>query len=422
MTNNVVELLKQTVHLLYVNGQTTQRVVDDTKKLAYALGCSIELMPQWNVVFLSYTFDRNAKSAWQTEIIQSHPSGVDMNKVAKTSQLIDEICHHTGGLTEALIEQWHLKLKSIAQLQPSSHARFILMCGAGAAALGMIFGVSDVYSLTLIFISAALGAVTRRLIARQSTNLFIQPLVAAAVAGLVALFARRYFTGINLQLVELAPCMILVPGAHILNALLDLVRGRLTLGLARSFYAVLILFAISTGLIAVLSFGSGSIDLSVPIGQTTLAVDVLSAGVAVAAFGAFFSIPWRLLFVPVLVGMLCHASRWFLEDAGLSVEFATFFACLVAGCATTVLSKYLKLPFAALAFASVVSMMPGFFVFKFASALIDIFNAGGQATVGLISSSIAYFIAATLIVFLMALGLILPKMLFDGYYEKRKDA
>jgi len=41
-----------------------------------------------------------------------------------------------------------------------------------------------------------------------------------------------------------------------------------------------------------------------------LIIDVIVAGCAVASFGTFFSMPWRLLAFPVAVGMIAHAARW----------------------------------------------------------------------------------------------------------------
>jgi uncharacterized membrane protein YjjB (DUF3815 family) len=41
-----------------------------------------------------------------------------------------------------------------------------------------------------------------------------------------------------------------------------------------------------------------------------LVIDVIAAGCAVASFGTFFSMPWRLLALPIAVGMVAHAARW----------------------------------------------------------------------------------------------------------------
>ena len=49
--------------------------------------------------------------------------------------------------------------------------------------------------------------------------------------------------------------------------------------------------------------------------------DVIAAGVAVAAYSTFFAMPWRMVPIPVVIGMLAHAARWAtISVAGASVE------------------------------------------------------------------------------------------------------
>jgi uncharacterized membrane protein YjjB (DUF3815 family) len=293
------------------------------------------------------------------------------------------------------------------------------MAGVGATALGLIFGVTSLLTLTLIFFAAALGAVLRR--ALKGENLFVQPLVAASVAGLVGGAAQHVFTDTQLQFVDMTPCMILVPGAHILNASLDLARGRLSLGIARLTYSLMILLAICAGLLLGLTVTNGSFTKDMFSAQVPLWLDIISAGVAVAAFGAFFSLPWRVLIAPILVGMVCHASRWLVLENGGGLVFGAFVACLIAGIMTAILARQLKLPFAALAFSAVVSMMPGIFVFKLASSLIEVYLAGSSATLPMLTNVVSNGTATFLIVMAMTLGLIVPKMLIDSWLGERKQ-
>jgi uncharacterized membrane protein YjjB (DUF3815 family) len=211
--------------------------------------------------------------------------------------------------------------------------------------------------------------------------------------------------------------MILVPGAHILNASLDLARGRLSLGLARLTYCLMILLVICAGLLVGLTITNGSLTDGMLSDQVPLWLDILSAGIAVAAFGAFFSLPWRILIAPIVVGMLCHASRWLILENGGGVVLGAFVACLIAGAITALLARYLKLPFAALAFSAVVSMMPGIFVFKLASGLIEVYRADSDATLAMLTGVVSNGTATLLIVLAMTFGLIVPKMLIDGWFE-----
>jgi hypothetical protein len=70
--------------------------------------------------------------------------------------------------------------------------------------------------------SAATGAMLRRALAYYRTNPFLQPLCAALLAGIVGALAVRYQLSSSLRLVAVCPCMILVPGPHVLNSMMDL--------------------------------------------------------------------------------------------------------------------------------------------------------------------------------------------------------
>src|SRR5262249_62425810 len=109
-------------------------------------------------------------------------------------------------------------------------------------------GIQHLPAAVLIFISAAAGAILRRGLARYSANVFIQPLCAALLAGVIGALAVRYQLSSSLRLVALCPCLILVPGPHILNSGLDLSDGRIDLGATRLIYAGLVVVAIAIGL------------------------------------------------------------------------------------------------------------------------------------------------------------------------------
>jgi len=104
--------------------------------------------------------------------------------------------------------------------------------------------------------------------------------------------------------------MVLVPGPHFLNGALDLINGRIVLGVARSAYAGLIVLAIWVGLL----LGLAILGVSLPADPSGRAVplgeDVVAAGVAVAAYSIFFSTPLSMLPWPIAVGMAAHAFRW----------------------------------------------------------------------------------------------------------------
>src|SRR5712692_801982 len=330
-------LIAVSARLLFANGQTTDGTVAAVERLADALGVRATVLPRWGE--LTVRIDGDISSPY--EIFAVEPVGVDMNKVAATIKVIDEV---RDGRIDA--EAARSALEAVARFPPVSVARFALLAAAGAAALGVIFGATHLPSLVLIAFSAGAGAGLRRWLAGMSRNPFVQPFGAALLAGAVGAIAVRLQLSSVLRLVAVCPCMVLVPGPHLLNGTIDLARGRTALGASRIGYAGLIVLMICTGLLVGLSLGGVTLPVSGPSHPVPLGYDVLAAGVAVAAYGTFFAMPWRMLTIPILIGMLAHAARWaFVSMAGVSVETGALVACLVVGTIVTPIADRLRMPF-----------------------------------------------------------------------------
>ena len=395
--------------VLFVNGQSTEVTVAAAEHLARTLGVPGKIVPRWGQVELDVEDEEGR--LYSTE---GDPTGVDMQRVAAAMSTVANV--EAGRLAPQSAAS---AIRGIAEAPPVPIWLFTLAAAAGAVALAVIFGVEHLAPAGLILLSAAVGAVVRRALARWSTNVFVQPFCAALVAGIVGGFAVRYDLSSSLRLVAVCPCMVLVPGPHVLNGAMDLMVGRIHLGAARMLYALLIVVAISTGLLLGLTF----LGVSLPLDPTGRAVplwqDVIAAGIAVFAYSVFFSTPLGMLPWPVAIGMLAHALRWAaITILGTGVAAGAFVACLVVGAILTPVSHRRHMPFAAIGFASVVSLMPGVYLFRMASGLVKI-GAGGPATPAPLTESVGNGMAALIIILAISLGLIAPKMLIDSVYETR---
>jgi uncharacterized membrane protein YjjP (DUF1212 family) len=401
-------LISLSAKLLFENGESTEKIVSALDQLAHALGFRATVFPRWG----DLTIHIIDGSGSRHEILAAAPVGIDMRKVAATIGVIDDVCN---GYLDG--EAARSALEAVARFPPVSITRFALLAAAGAAALGVIFGAAHLFSLLLIAISAGVGACIRRWLSRISRNLFVQPLCAALLAGAIGAIAVRLQFSTALRLIAVCPCMILVPGPHLLNGTIDLARARIGLGASRIAYAGVIILMICTGLLTGLSFGGVNLPVSVPSYPVPLGYDVIAAGVAVAAYGTFFAMPWRMLPIPVAIGMLAHASRWgMISVAGASVQTGALVACLVVGIIITPIADRLRLPFAAFAFASVVSLIPGVYLFRMAGGLADLVTPGGKTSVDVLLNTIADSTTAMLIILAMAFGLILPKMCIEHFF------
>jgi uncharacterized membrane protein YjjP (DUF1212 family) len=398
-----LETIALAATLLFSHGQTTERTVTAAERLGHALGVTVAVMPYWGELVVKV--DRAPVSL----VVPAKPLGVDMGRVLAIMMVIDQICDGTLSTGDA-----QSALGSAGRLPPASTPRFALFAAIGAASLGVIFGIFNPTSLLLIAASAAMGALVRRWLSGFTSNPLIQPLCAAFIAGAAANAAGHFQPPDAVALIGFCPCMVLVPGPHILNGAIDLARTRVALGIARLTYAGLIVLLICAG--GLFGFATGGANLAMVASPPAVPflIDVIAAGCAVASFGTFFSMPWRLLAFPIAVGMVAHAARWALISlAGASAPTGALVACMLVSLLASPVADRLHLPFAAVAFSAVVSLMPGFFLFNTATGLVELVSIGPSAPPALLSSIATSGVTAFLIIMAMAFGLILPRMLFE---------
>jgi uncharacterized membrane protein YjjP (DUF1212 family) len=407
-----LDLILQAGKLLFANGQTTEKIMFALKELATAGGFKGTMFVEWGALRVHLQDGSGSHS----ETISVEPAGVDMSKVRYTMELIHQVGEGTMDIAAA-----RSALQRISESPPVSLIRFALLAAAGATALGVIFGVDHSVALILIALVAGAGACLRRWLAKLSHNLFVQPFCAALLAGVAGAIVVRLNLSSDQSLIAVCPCMILVPGPHLLNGALDLARARIPLGIARIVYATVVTLTISTGLVLGIAFGGAGLSPGGSSARVPLGYDVLAAGVAVAAYGTFFNMSWSRLPIPVAVGMLAHGCRWSaITLAGVNPAAGALIACFIVGIIMTPVADRLRLPFAGIAFASVVSLIPGSYLFRMAGGMASLLAVGTKAGPELFFQVMSDATGAILIVVAMTFGLVTPRIFWPIIFRRKE--
>ena len=263
------DLVLACAHVLHTNGQSTQETVQAAERLGTQLGLRTTMIAHWEELELRAADGTGSQVSFE----RGSPIGMNMDRVASAMSAIANCAVGRPPIGAALEN-----IKAIAHAPPAPTWLFTLAAAAGAAAMAAIFGVHHLKAVVLIMVSAAAGAVLRRTLARYSANTLLQPFCAALLAGMIGALAVRYNLSSSLRLVAVCPCMILVPGPHVLNGAMDLIAARINLGASRLVHAGLIILVISVGLL----MGMGILSVALPVGEPGRAVslwlDVIAGG------------------------------------------------------------------------------------------------------------------------------------------------
>jgi uncharacterized membrane protein YjjP (DUF1212 family) len=318
-------------------------------------------------------------------------------------RVLDDLCAERIRVDEALARL--TQVEHTVRRYP--RVVLIALFGLAASALARILG-ADTGAISVAGVSAAGGLFARQELAKRHVTLFALPFAAALIGAVLgAAVIRLGWTGTS-ALALVVPSLMLVPGAHLINGVDDLLGNHMQSGIGRLGLAAVVLMAAALGVLLGYWLVLGFITLaaaSTPA-PLTLATDVVLAGVAAGGFALSFNVPQRVVWVCLLSGMVGHGARYMALQGGLNVEVATLCGCLLVGVIGAIASDRLQLPFSAVAFAAAVPMMPGAFIYEGIANAVRLSVSGDPDPV-LTATTVGLSLRAIFVVGCIVLGLVI---------------
>jgi uncharacterized membrane protein YjjB (DUF3815 family) len=259
-------------------------------------------------------------------------------------------------------------------------------------------------------LAAGLGLLARQELARRHFSLLALPLTAALLGSALGGLAVRLGWTRTPELALVVPALMVVPGPHLLNGLLDLIDNHLPMSLFRLWLAAGVLLASALGIVL-------GVKLTVPSPlfaeqgaaalRPNLASDVALAGVVTCGFAVFYNTPWRHLWMAAAGGMAGHGLRFLALGAEFRLEVATFLGGLTVGAISAWMARSSKTPVAVIAFAGAVTMIPGLSLYRALGGALHLARQGAGADPVTVVATLGNTGQGCLVVGALGLGLVL---------------
>jgi uncharacterized membrane protein YjjP (DUF1212 family) len=350
--------------------------------------------------------------------IQTPELRINASLVVETLNVIDDLCASRIGLDDAM-----RRLEAVERTTPR-YGRWMLVVlfALGGSALAWLLR-ADTVAVIVSGLSSGAGVVARQQLGSRRVVFLAQPFTAGLIGALLGgLTVRLGWTG-SAGLCLVVPALMLVPGPHLINGVQDVLENNMASGLGRLSLAAAILLAAAIGVLigAELTVGltPGS-EVSSSALPLTLSLDVLLAGVAACSFGAFYNTPRQVLWVSIVCGMVGHGLRYVCLEQGLTVDVATLVGCVAVGAIGNTAANRLHLPFASVAFAGAVPMMPGVFIYQSIAGAARLAIAGTAADASMVAATAALSSRAAFVVGAIALGLLIGASLTARLTDARQ--
>jgi uncharacterized membrane protein YjjB (DUF3815 family) len=204
--------------------------------------------------------------------------------------------------------------------------------------------------------------------------------------------------------------LMVVPGPHLINGVLDLIDNYLAMSVARLALAAGILFASALGVVVGVELTLGGPlppDEGVRAGHLNLGTDMALAGLVTCGFAVFYNTAWRQVAMATVGGMAGHGVRFLALGAGYQLETATFLGGLAVGVMSGWMARSGRTPVAVIAFAGAVTMMPGLHMYRALAGALHLARLSSDAGPEAVAATLGTAAEAFLVVSGLALGLIL---------------
>lgn len=239
----VTRLCIQVAQLLLQHGAESAVIVQMAHRLGLALGIeSVECALTPNAIILT-TLNNNHCI---TTVRKNQDKGINMQVVTEVQRIVITAEHKIYDIRQVK--------EKLDRIHPLKYNRYfvVFMIGLSCASFAHLSGGDALVSL-VTFIAASVAMYVRQVLASHHYNPLIVFSMTAFVATLIAGISFKYDIGNQPQIAMASSVLLLVPGFPLINALADILKGHINMGIARWALATILTFGACLGIVFALA-------------------------------------------------------------------------------------------------------------------------------------------------------------------------
>ena len=321
---------------------------------------------------------------------------------------------------------------------------WMIAIGAGLACGGFCiqFGC-DWTAFFYASIAAILGNRLRMFLNHSGSNLYANFAVAAFVSTILAWLSSFLSTPtVQAALPEflrpilftetpwhplLACALYIVPGVPLINAVNDLLDNHINTGLVRAMNTLLIVIAMSFGIMLAIKCGSfdGFAKNVSTIPHHSFYVYAVAAAISAMGFATIYNIPYRLMPWIAVGGIICVCTRNFVfldpstgnTGLGLGIVVGSLCGSALISIINIKAVHILHTPHQCITIPAVIPIVPGVLMYR---ALYGFM--GMQGVVGEVTHAMSFAINGSLVLVCIALGVAIPNIFAKKWIAPHRKA
>lgn len=321
---------------------------------------------------------------------------------------------------------------------------WLIAIGAGLACGGFCiqFGC-DWTAFFYASIAAILGNRLRMFLNHSGSNLYANFAVAAFVSTILAWLSSFLSTPtVQAALPEflrpilftetpwhplLACALYIVPGVPLINAVNDLLDNHINTGLVRAMNTLLIVIAMSFGIMLAIKCGSfdGFAKDLPTIPHHSFYVYAVAAAISAMGFATIYNIPYRLMPWIAVGGIICVCTRNFVfldpstgnAGLGLGIVVGSLCGSALISIINIKAVHILHTPHQCITIPAVIPIVPGVLMYR---ALYGFM--GMQGVVGEVTHAMSFAINGSLVLVCIALGVAIPNIFAKKWIAPHRKA